>query len=237
MDVAIIKNTLREGPGLFESELTVHGLSYGIFDLDGGDPLPEIGSFRGLVVMGGPDSANDKTPKILGELQFIREVLSLGIPYVGVCLGLQLMVKALGGEVRQSPYKEVGFRGPDGDFFRVRLTEVGRMFPLLQGFPLEFPVLELHGEMVAFEQGFTLLGTGRWCVPQIVGYGEHAIGFQGHVEVDPPMFEYLIQEDEDLCRLNTEKLREDYRTVQKEYIEVGRLLVANYAQLVKKKEK
>ncbi|MEJ5188782.1 MAG: type 1 glutamine amidotransferase [Breznakiellaceae bacterium] len=232
MDIAIIKNTLREGPGLFESELAAYGLSYGVFDLDAGDPLPTQGTFRGLVVLGGPDSANDKTPKILNELQFIRETLSQGIPYIGVCLGLQLMVKALGGRVVRSSYKEVGFRGPDGDFFQVALTEAGRDVPLLRDFPAIFPVLQLHGEMVSFEEDFVLLGTGRWCYPQIVGYKTHAIGFQGHLEVTPPMFEYLIQEDEDLRALDKGELRKDYLCVQDEYLTVGRLLVANFIKLV-----
>jgi GMP synthase-like glutamine amidotransferase len=235
MDVAIIKNTLREGPGLFESMLAAHGLSYGVFDLDAGDGLPEPGTFHGLVVLGGPDSANDRTPKILAELEFIQHVLSRGIPYVGICLGLQLMVKALGGQVLRSSHKEVGFRGPDGDFFRIYLTSHARGYPLLENFPDEFPVLQLHGEMVSFEKDFMLLGTGRWCRPQIVGYQTHAIGFQGHLEVDPPMFEHLIREDEDLRCLNREELRRDYRSLQNEYLHLGRLLVANFVRMIEEK--
>jgi GMP synthase-like glutamine amidotransferase len=232
MDIAIIKNTLREGPGLFEFELSNHGLSYQVFDLDAGDPLPEYGSFRGLVVLGGPDSANDQTNKIISELELIQRVLRSGIPYVGICLGLQLMVKALGGKVVASSYKEIGFRGPDKDFYRVHLTDEGKRFPLLRNIPEEFPVLQLHGEMVEFNQHCTLLGTGRWCIPQIVGYGSHAIGFQGHLEVDTGFFESLIKEDEDLRQLDQNMLRSDYNQIKTSYLQVGRNLITNFINAI-----
>ena len=60
-----------------------------------------------MMVFGGPDSANDDTEKMKQELQRISEILDAEIPYLGICLGMQALVKAAGGTVRKNKIKDL----------------------------------------------------------------------------------------------------------------------------------
>ncbi|RMF06594.1 type 1 glutamine amidotransferase, partial [Candidatus Woesearchaeota archaeon] len=113
MTVLIVKNITREGPGMLEHVLTSHSVPYKIVDLSMGDSFPSPEAYSAVVVLGGPDSANDETPKMKEELKRIRETLDAGIPYLGICLGMQTLTKAAGGKVLKCPVKEIGWRGPD----------------------------------------------------------------------------------------------------------------------------
>ncbi len=72
---------------------------------------PSPGRYDGIVVMGGPQgvSRQDQSPYLTGELGFLQEAAKGPIPMLGVCLGAQLLVEALGGTVRQAPQQELGW--------------------------------------------------------------------------------------------------------------------------------
>lgn len=106
-DLLVVQNSTREGPGLLESILHEEQITYDLVDLDQGEVFPLVQPYKGVVVLGGPDSANDETPKMLAERGKVEEVLRRQIPYLGICLGLQVMVKAASGQVMKSPVQEV----------------------------------------------------------------------------------------------------------------------------------
>src|SRR3990172_6768384 len=108
--VLIAKNIDREGPGLLEEILKERSIAYETIDLDDGQLFPSPKKFAALVVLGGPDSANDSTEKMANELKRIKEALDAGVPYLGICLGMQALVKAAGGKVCKSNLKEVGWK-------------------------------------------------------------------------------------------------------------------------------
>ena len=107
-EILIIKNISREGPGLLEELLKKRRIGYTIIDLALGQNFPPVENFGAVVVLGGPDSANDNSRKMKIELARIREAIDANIPYLGICLGLQTLVKAAGGRIIKSRYEKLG---------------------------------------------------------------------------------------------------------------------------------
>ena len=96
--ILILKNIEREGPGLIASWFDKHDIDYDTFEVSEDLIYSDFHTqYVGLVVLGGPASANDKSFVIQRELEFIVKWLKSGKSYLGVCLGMQLMVKAMGG--------------------------------------------------------------------------------------------------------------------------------------------
>jgi len=230
-EILIVKNMTREDQGLLEELLKDRGIGYTVVDLDQGQKFPPVENYGAVVVLGGPDSANDESEKMKSELVRISEVLSAKIPYLGICLGLQALVKASGGKVVKSPVKEVGFIGPDGSNFKVELTEDGKQDPLFEGLDHTFNVFQLHGETVELTDSMALLATGKFCRNQIVRVGSNAYGIQCHFELTPEMFKIWINEDPDLLGLGKEQLRAGFAAIQEEYTSVGRKLLANFLRI------
>lgn len=230
-EILIVKNLTEEGPGLLELLLLELKIEYQIVDLNRGDEFPEVKNFGAVVVLGGPDSANDVNEKMTSELARIREVSVANIPYLGICLGLQVLVKSAGGQVVKSETKEVGFIDPEGTYFTVELTEKGKDDPLFEGLDHTFRVFHLHGETVQLTKDMTLLATGKFCRNQIVKIGQNQYGIQCHFELTPEMFEIWITEDSDISELDTETLRKNFEIIKTEYTKVGRQLLLNFLKI------
>ena len=208
--ILIAKNIANEGPGLIEEILNKVNVPYSLLDVHDETHFPPIEKLHALIVMGGPDSANDTTKKMLRELAYIREVISAGIPYLGICLGLQTLVKANGGKVIKSPLKETGVRDPQGNFFTATITKEGKDDPLFQGITPSFKVFHLHGEMVELTPSMKLLAIGNHCRNQIVKIGSNAFGMQCHLELTQDLFEFWLDEDCDLQKIPRNSLRKDF---------------------------
>jgi GMP synthase (glutamine-hydrolysing) len=229
--ILIIKNIPSEGPGLIEDILNECGIKYSIFDLSKGQNQLIINNYGAVIVLGGPDSANDDSHKIQTELALIREVLKAKIPYLGICLGLQTFVKAAGGEVVKNGIKEVGFRDPNGDYFDVELTIEGHSDPLFTGLDNSFRVFHLHGETVNITENMILLATGKYCRNQIVKFGLNSYGIQFHFELTSELLETWIKEDPDLLKIDAERLRSDFEAIRYEYFQSGNLLFQNFLRI------
>jgi GMP synthase (glutamine-hydrolysing) len=230
-EILIIQNISREGSGLLGEIIAENGIRNKVVDLSLGEKLPPGEKYSAVVVLGGPDSANDQNPKMRNELAFISKVLAANIPYLGICLGLQTLVKAAGGKVIQSQVKETGFRDEFGDLFRIALTADGRKDPLFNGIDDSFSVFHLHGETVVLTENMKLLATGNPCQNQIVKIGALAYGIQCHFELTAVMFERWISEDPDLQLLDKKELQKDYMALQKLYLQTGYQLFRNFLSI------
>jgi len=233
-EILIVKNNTNEGPGMLEGILLQRAIKYTIIDLDKRQLIPPVEEYTAMVVLGGPDSANDNNEKMRHELAAIKKCIQLKKPYLGICLGLQTLVKAAGGQVVKSPLKEVGFRDPDGNYFTVELTPEGKQDVLFDELGDSLNVFQLHGETVELSQNtapMALLATGKFCRNQIVKVGSNAYGIQCHFELTPEMFEIWIQEDADLQKLDKEKLRNDYKNTIADYTKVGQQLLLNFLKI------
>lgn len=230
-EILIVKNITREGPGLLEDLLKERNINYTIVDLAKGQNFHPVENYGALVVLGGPDSANDENDKMRHELERIRESIAANIPYLGICLGLQILVKASGGKVVKNLMKEVGFRDPHNNRFTVDLTEAGKQDPLFTGLDDTFNVFHLHGETVELTKDMVLLATGKFCQNQIVRIGFNAYGTQCHFELTPEMFGTWINEDSDLLALDRKQLQIDFESTKEEYTRVGRQLLQNFLKI------
>lgn len=213
--VWFIKNTVTEGPGYLADLLKKWKVPFQICDLQKGDKLPQLKSRDIVVVLGGPMSANDKTKSMRGLLKWIKSLLKKKTPYLGICLGLQTLVKSAGGKVIKSPVKEVGLKTEKGKPYTCRLTGAGRKDPLFKKFPLSFPIFQLHGETVVLEKGMTLLAEGDDCKNQIVRVADKAYGFQGHLELTQPLLKVWLADDEDLKQKNSKVLLKEWARAEK----------------------
>ena len=145
-----------------------------------GDSLPEdTGEHALLVVYGGAQSANDGDEGgcIRAELDWIARWVEQDRPYVGLCLGAQMLARALGAPVSAHPkgLHEVGY-------FPIEPTAAGREL-----FPTEMSVYHWHKEGFELPDGASLLATGERFSNQAFRYGERAFGFQFHPEVTGEM--------------------------------------------------
>src|SRR5207249_2558497 len=104
----IFRHVPFEGAGLLESVLRDRGIGFDYADLYD-DPAAEPERYDALVFMGGPMSVNDDLAYLRREEEYIREAVAKGVPVLGICLGSQLIAKALGSTVWRNGSKEIGW--------------------------------------------------------------------------------------------------------------------------------
>jgi GMP synthase (glutamine-hydrolysing) len=230
-DILILKNISREGPGLIEDVLMEHNLKHKIIEADQITHIKSIENLGALIILGGPNSANDTDELMKNELALIREVINAEIPFLGICLGLQTMVKASGGQVVNCETKEIGFRNRDDKFYKIKLTPQGRRDDLFKNLSDEFTVFQLHGETVKLTSGMILLASGDTCKNQIVKIGANAYGIQCHFELKAEMLDLWIKYDEDLKQLGKGKVKSDYQTIRDDYQKTGKHLINNFLNI------
>lgn len=230
--ILLVKNNSLECPGIVKDILKEKNICFDMIDLDNGDKFPDARNYAAVFVFGGPDSANDQTPKMKEELKRINETLDAGIPYFGVCLGMQTLVKAAAGEVYKNAMKEVGWKDPEGNYFEMELTNEGKKDLIFKGIKQRLKIFHLHGETVALKNGMRLLATGKFCINQVVKVGNNAYGFQGHIELTDSLLEKWIKNDSDLRLLDTNSLRMDFKNIKSEYETNRRKILTNFLQIV-----
>lgn len=229
--ILIVKNISHEGPGLLEKILNNYKINYNIIDLSRDEKLPTVNNYSAVIILGGPDSANDENEKMLHQLNFVKEILSYKIPYLGICLGLQVLVKAAGGKVVKCSVKEVGFLDHEKKHFTIDLTEKGKKDPLFDGLGTSFNVLHLHEETVELTNDMILIATGKFCKNQIVRIGKNAYGIQSHFELTEEMFIEWCKKDPDLAQFNNKELYSIYRNVKVEYESIALKLFENFLKI------
>lgn len=231
--VLIVQNITREGPGLLGRLLHEVAVDYDIVNLDKGDLFPDPTHYAALVLLGGPDSANDKTAKMQAELKQVKKAFDAGVPYLGICLGLQVGVKVMGGEVVKSPVKEIGLSTPEGVPYSVSLTNLalttlGKKDPLFVGLRNHFRVFQLHGETVELTENMQLLAIGQDCPNQIVKFRRNAYGIQSHFELTREMLAEWLKADPDLNPLGEQKVMAEFDAIEEVYTITGLSLLRNF---------
>lgn len=190
MKFLVIKHVIAEGLGIFEQFCYETGITVDVVELEKGDEFPSLEGYSALWVMGGPMNAGDidDYPWLVEEKMLIRHAIQdLNLPYIGICLGAQLLADALDGEVGFMSAPEVGLLPID-------LTEAGCSHPLMSGLPQTFKVLQWHGqEVMCLPAGATVLASSPQCQIQAFAINDRTFGLQFHSEVTEVTVEDWVQ--------------------------------------------
>jgi len=217
MSVLICKNINTEGPGTIEDYLKEQKVRYTIVDLSEGEGIPVTNTYNTLVMMGGPMSVNEAEiyPYIREEERLVRDFVAKGNKILGVCLGAQIMAKALGSSVYAGPQKEIGW-------YNIDLTEEGVKDPLMKSlafhpqvrdFWKKFEVFHWHGETFDIPAGAVRLASSALYPNQAFRHGHKAYAFQFHIEVRKEMILEWLRNEPNFQQIEreTETFFEEYR--------------------------
>ena len=156
------------------------GMAWDAVELDAGEAIPALDGYDALISMGGPMDVFDEAahPWLREEKSIIREaVRERDMPFLGVCLGHQLLADALDGEVARMAVPEVGL-------MEVALTPAGRADPLFDGLDGPLACLQWHGcEISRPPTRGEFLAASDICPSQAMRVGRRAYGLQFHVEM------------------------------------------------------
>lgn len=186
--VLVLRHVAHVPLGSLEQVFAEEGVEFTYVDLfedvPEGLPLDEI---AGLVVLGGPMNANETAayPFLDRELGWIRAAVARQTPLLGICLGAQLMAKALGGRVTANPVKEIGW-------YDLELLPKAAGDRLLGGCGPRETVFEWHGDTFTLPEGAVLLASTPQCGNQVFRVGPAAWGLQFHVEMTGSLIEQWL---------------------------------------------
>jgi GMP synthase (glutamine-hydrolysing) len=182
MRVLAFRHAAGEDLGTIRPVLESRGIAVDCVDLYAGAAMPDVSTAAGLIFMGGAMCANDDLPFLRRELDAIEEAARRGQPVFGVCLGAQLIAKALGGEVRRSA-------APESGWFPIFLNETATSDAIFSRIATVQQVFQLHQDTFTLPPGSTLLASSQVCVNQAFRWGRATYGVQFHPEITPGMLE------------------------------------------------
>jgi GMP synthase-like glutamine amidotransferase len=175
-----------EPPGLFGRFLEEQGAQVDVVMLHRGETIPSLAPYDFLLVMGGAMDVweTDAHPWLVDEKAAIREwAVSRNRPFMGVCLGLQLLAEATGGEVGLARAAEVGFG-------KVELNALGLAHPMTRGLPSSFKMMQWHhAEVTKLPPGAEVLASSAVSPVQIMSIGRDIMATQFHGELTPALID------------------------------------------------
>jgi GMP synthase (glutamine-hydrolysing) len=144
-----------------------------------GAVLPELSEVSGIVIYGGIMNVDEtgEYPFLETEREYVRAALGAGVPYLGLCLGGQMLARALGHPVYSAGVRVIGFNA-------LHPTPAASEDPLMSVFSDGDVVFHWHEDTFDLPEGATLLATGDPVRTQAFRYGDRAWGTQFHLEVD-----------------------------------------------------
>ncbi len=214
MHVVIIKHMENEDSGTITDFLDKKGIDYRRVLLYNGESLPDtLDDISAIIVLGGPMNVyeEEKHPYLPDEDAFIKKALARKIPFLGICLGAQLLAKACGAKIYKAPQEEIGV-------FEIELCDSSDNADLgiFSGLPERFPTVQLHGDTFDVPVGGRLLVTAQTCANQAFVINNNAYGLQFHMEVNE---EFIVDWFKDNPR--KEQIIADFKAMQGEYDEIA----------------
>lgn len=176
MRILVFQHIASEHPGSFRDVMNANGHTWHAVEIDEGQPIPRLDDYDALLVMGGPMDVweTDKHPWLIPEMTAIRTWVAAGRPYLGICLGHQLLAQACGGEAKlMTTPPEVGMS-------EVTLTPD----PIFENVGTICTCFQWHGaEVTKLPPGAITIATSLSCAIQAQRMGDRAYGLQFHLEL------------------------------------------------------
>jgi GMP synthase (glutamine-hydrolysing) len=194
--VLLIGHDPNETFGLAPAGLRARGLEVLEHRATSGDSLPPIEAVSGVVVFGGSMNVDmvDAHPYLLDERRLVRRAVDAGVPFLGICLGAQMLARAMDRRVYPAGVRELAFNV-------LHLTPAAADDRLVSAFREGDMVFHWHEDTFELPDGATVLGTGDDVHLQAFRIGDHAWGLQFHFEIDRDELElWLDVAGEDVVR-------------------------------------
>jgi len=183
MEVIVLQHIKIEDPGYIKDLMLLDNVNLTTIELDEGEKIPnDLNKFDAMFCMGGPMDTwmEDKYPWLIEERKKIKNfVVDLQKPYLGFCLGCQLLGEAVGGKVVKSNPAEIGM-------LEVNFSNKKNNDSLFSSFPNKIKSLQWHSYEVnnlESNKDVTILASSPITKYQIFKYKNHAYGIQFHIEI------------------------------------------------------
>ena len=239
MEVIVLQHINIEDPGFIKDLMIKEGVKLTTIELDQGEKIPnDLTKFDAMFCMGGPmDTWMEKDyPWLIEEKKKIKEfVIELKKPYLGFCLGCQLLGEVVGGKVLKSTNPEIGM-------LNINFLENKKNDLLFNEFPDKITSLQWHSyEVKELENNkdVTLLASSPETKYQIFKYQKHAYGIQFHIEVKDTTVgewgcvpEYKSALEEQLGDNALQKFDEDAKVHMSDLNKYSEILYQNFKKLV-----
>jgi len=188
----LVRNDTVDTFGLATSALEGAGAHLAVVDAQAGEALPELDGVSGVVMFGGSMNVDE-----VEDYPFLRDVRCLTrraiderVPYLGICLGGQILTRALEHPVVRAPVRQIGFKP-------LQVTSTGAGDPLASVFASGDHVFHWHEDMIELPEGAELLASSDAVPVQAYRSGPRAWGFQFHFEVDAEEIELWLEDFRD----------------------------------------
>jgi GMP synthase-like glutamine amidotransferase len=227
--ILFIKHVDIEGPETLGVHFAEAGYTIGTCDLHRGGKLPgELSGLDAVISLGGPMNVYEEKeyPFLADEDVFLKKVIAGKVPFLGICLGSQLLAKAAGGRVVRSPQREIGW-------YTIEMTPAGRRDPLFAGLPSPWEVYQWHGDMCEPLNGEAVLASSARCPVQAIRAGTRAYGLQFHAEITERSIREWSADYAPEKRAEADAMLRRYAELKPEFDRCGRILCENFVKIVR----
>jgi GMP synthase-like glutamine amidotransferase len=198
MSTLIIKNTRSHSSGSLEAYLEENNIDHTIVYAAQGEAIPPTDNYDNIVLMGGPMSANqtEKYPFINKEIQIVQQYAGKEKKILGLCLGSQIIAKALGAEIYQGKEKEVGWYDIALLPPAYQHSKIKKLIknPDTKEINRNIKVFHWHNDGFTLPPGCELCGTSSIYKNQFFSFGPNIIAMQFHLEITLEMIEEWMQQ-------------------------------------------
>lgn len=224
--ILIIKHVSSEGPGLIGGLFYKHHYDIKTIDLEHGDKLPKnINGIDAVISMGGPMNVYEETryPFLKEEDALLRLAFKARVPVLGICLGAQLMAKALGAKIDKSSEKEIGWD-------KVPLTCHGIIDPLFEGLDNILEVFQWHEDKFEVPKNTVLLAENEVCA-QAFKVNDNSYAFQFHIEVTTNMIKQWLNNT--TIKINEQEIISRAYAIKDRFTNQMSNMLENYLKIIR----
>ena len=240
MEIIVLQHINIEDPGYIKDLMIKDGVNLTTIELDEGEKIPnDLNKFDAMFCMGGPMDTymEDQYPWLIDEKKKIKEfVVTLKKPYLGFCLGCQLLGEAVGGNVVKSNPSEIGIMDVN---FAAEKNNDG----LFSTFPNKIKSLQWHSyevDNLQSNKDVVILASSPVTKYQIFKYQNHAYGIQFHIEIKDTTVnewgcvpEYKSALEKQLGEGALEKFDKEAKSNMSQMNNYSQILYTNFKKIIK----